>query len=83
MTYRPGRWYYDPREGALCMTEPGRGELDQRFHVVHVDPVLNRQRRAAVLFLRDNRFMQPAFDDVVHAEDLKIIHRLIDTIQQP
>lgn len=75
-----GTWYYDPREAGIVLTEPGLKEVGARAEALLRIP--DEFLPGLVELLEEMGYIKPRLDDKLRADDLKIIHRLLDLLDK-
>ena len=77
--YSPGMWAFDRATGNIIHFKDGEYEEVQELTKEHVDIVIPRQyHNELIQFMDENHMIKPKMDNQSRAEDLKIIHRLMD-----
>lgn len=78
--YRDGKWFVSPHQFAIVHTRPGEYEEGV---ISEIDiSIPENLIHSLVQFLFDNGHIRPIQDNQTRAEDIKIIHRLLDVIQK-
>ena len=81
--YFEGRWFFNEAFNAWCYLKPGYYEpaslpgQEDFLHQIDAQTIQNLIRR-----LDEEGWIKPRLDERLRTEDLKIMHRLLDIIQQ-
>jgi len=83
MSYFPGGWRFNYETGAIVHVKAGEYNHGQLIPQEAYDVIIPQMYQAELIdFMDKQNMVKPKMDNQSRAEDLKIVHRLLDVMEK-